>query len=324
MIGEEELAQLEDGYVINCARGGIIDEPALAAAVEDGIPQGRRHRRVRRGALSEDSPLLDVDDVIVTPHLGASTEAAQVGVATSTADQIIAAFDDEPVVNALNALRRRVRLRPHPALHRPHGETAGKVAVRLFDGRVGIVDVTYAGDIAEEDVELVTASALKGVLEPLVGSVNGVNAQGIAENRGIEVTETKTNQNEDFQSLITVEVGDGEDSVSVSGTQFAGDDERIVRIDGYRVDAIPTATCSSPATKTPRASSASSAPCSARPASTSRDVQRPRHHRRRGPSPCTTWTRNPPTTCSPGSTTTSASSRRNTSRSTARKRVDKR
>ena len=239
MIGEEELAQLEDGYVINCARGGIIDEPALAAAVEDGILRGAAIDVFAEEPLSEDSPLLDVDDVIVTPHLGASTEAAQVGVATSTADQIIAAFDDEPVVNALNApsVDESVfgRIRPYIGLT----ETAGKVAVQLFDGRVEHVDVTYAGDIAEEDVELVTASALKGVLEPLVGSVNGVNAQGIAENRGIEVAETKTNQNEDFQSLITVEVGDGEDSVSVSGTQFAGDDERIVRIDGYRVDAIP-------------------------------------------------------------------------------------
>ncbi|SFR86153.1 D-3-phosphoglycerate dehydrogenase [Halomicrobium zhouii] len=239
MIGEEELAQLEDGYVVNCARGGIIDEPALAEAVADGILKGAAIDVFAEEPLPEDSPLLDVDDVIVTPHLGASTEAAQVGVATSTADQILAAFEDEPVVNALNApsVDEAVfsRIRPYIGLT----ETAGKVAVQLFDGRVENVDVTYAGDIAEEDVELVTASALKGVLEPLVGSVNGVNAQGIAENRGIEVTETKTNQAEDFQSLITVEVGDGEDSVQVSGTQFAGDDERIVRIDGYRVDAIP-------------------------------------------------------------------------------------
>lgn len=239
MIGEAELARLDGGYVINCARGGIIDEDALATAVADGVLDGAAIDVFADEPLPENSPLLAVDDVIVTPHLGASTEEAQENVATSTADQVIAAFDDEPVVNALNApsVDESVftRIRPYIDLT----ETAGEIAVQLFDGRVEQVDVVYAGDIANEDVELVTASALEGVLQPLVGNVNGVNAEGIAKDRGIEVTESKTNQAEDFQSLITVDVGDGEESVTVSGTQFAGNDERIVHIDGHRVDAIP-------------------------------------------------------------------------------------
>ncbi|WP_225335841.1 phosphoglycerate dehydrogenase [Halomicrobium urmianum] len=239
MIGEEELAQLEGGYVINCARGGIVDEPALAAAVEDGILKGAAVDVFADEPVDPDNPLLSVDDVVVTPHLGASTEAAQENVATSTADQVVAAFNDEPVVNALNAPSMDEAAFPVIQPYLELADTAGEIAVQLFDGRVESVEVTYAGDIADEDVDIVTATALKGVFEPLESSINAVNAERIAEERGIDVTESKTSTSEDFQSLITVTVSDGEDSISVSGTQFAGDDPRIVRIDGYRVDAIP-------------------------------------------------------------------------------------
>jgi D-3-phosphoglycerate dehydrogenase len=235
LIGEAELDRLGGGYVINCARGGVVDEAALARAVEDGPLVG--------AALDvfaeEPLPLLDVEDVVVTPHLGASTEAAQENVATSIADQVLAAFAEEPVMNALNAPSMDAsafpRVRPYIEL----AETAGRVAVQLFDGQISEVEVEYAGDIAEEQIDLVTASALKGVFRPLEWQVNAVNAPRIAEDRGIEVTETKRSQSEDFQSLVTVTVRNDGSDVSVCGTLFAGEDPRIVRIDGYRVDAIP-------------------------------------------------------------------------------------
>ncbi|MEF8850921.1 MAG: phosphoglycerate dehydrogenase [Haloarculaceae archaeon] len=240
MIGEDELAKLEGGYVINCARGGIIDEPALAEAVEGGVLAGAAVDVFAEEPVDPGNPLLDVEDVIVTPHLGASTEAAQENVATSTADQILAAFAGEPVVNALNApsVDESVfrQIRPYLDL----AETAGTIAVQLFDGRVSEIEVVYAGEIADEDVELVTASALQGVFEPLVGAVNTVNATGIAESRGVDVTESKTRQSEDFRSLVTVRVSDGANEIAVSGTQFGDGESRIVRIDGYRVDAVPS------------------------------------------------------------------------------------
>jgi len=239
LIGEAELAQLEGGYVVNCARGGIIDEAALAESVDDGVLAGAALDVFAEEPLAEDSPLLGVEDVIVTPHLGASTEAAQENVATSTAEQVVAALADEPVMNALNAPSvdesAFPRIQPYIGL----AETAGKIAVQLFDGRVEAIDITYQGDIAEEETDLITASALKGVFRPLEWQVNAVNAPRIAEERGIDVTETKRRQAEDFQSLVTVTVSDGEESVGVCGTLFAGDDPRIVRVDGYRVDAIP-------------------------------------------------------------------------------------
>jgi D-3-phosphoglycerate dehydrogenase len=142
-------------------------------------------------------------------------------------------------MNALNApsVDESVfpRIRPYIDL----AETAGKIAAQLLDGRISEIEVSYEGDIAEEDIELVTASALKGVFEPLEWQVNAVNAPSIAEERGIDVTESKRLQSEDFQSLVTVTVGDGENSLGVCGTLFAGDDPRIVRIDDYRVDAVP-------------------------------------------------------------------------------------
>jgi len=240
MIGEEEIAQLEGGYVVNCARGGIIDEPALAEAVEDGLLKGAAIDVFADEPVDPDNPLLDVEDVIVTPHLGASTEAAQEHVATSTADQIVAAFNGEPVINALNAPSMDESAFPAVEPYLDLADTAGTIAVQLFDGHVSDIEVSYAGDIAEHDTEIVTATALKGVFERAVEmQVNAVNAERIAEERGIDVTETKTSSAEDFQSLITVTVSDGDDEISVSGTQFAGDDPRIVRIDGYRVDAVP-------------------------------------------------------------------------------------
>ncbi len=239
MIGEEELAQLEGGYVINCARGGIVDESALAAAVEDGIVAGAAVDVFKDEPVSPDNPLLDVDDVVVTPHLGASTEAAQQNVAVSIAEQIIAAFEGNPVSNALNApsidQSTYDELRPYIEL----AETAAKIAVQLFDGHLASVEIEYAGDIAERDVDLITASALKGVFKPLEWQVNAVNAPQIAEERGIDVVESKTRHSADFQSLVTVTVGDGTDSVSVCGTEFTGGDLRIVKIDDYRVEAVP-------------------------------------------------------------------------------------
>ena len=239
MISDEELAELEGGYVINCARGGIIDEPALAEAVDDGILKGAAVDVFANEPVEPENPLLDVDNVIVTPHLGASTEAAQENVAVSTARQIVAAFNEEPVLNALNAPSVDESAYPKIEPYIELADTAGKIAVQLFDDRVESIEITYAGDVADEDIDLVTASALKGVFEPLEWQVNAVNAPRIAEQRGIDVTESKSHQSEDFQSLVTVTVGNDEDSISVCGTQFAGNDPRIVRIDGYRVDAVP-------------------------------------------------------------------------------------
>ncbi|WP_396611205.1 phosphoglycerate dehydrogenase [Haloferax sp. S1W] len=242
LISTDELATMGSGYLINCARGGVVDEAALAQAVEDGVLDGAAVDVFADEPVSADNPLLSVDDIVVTPHLGASTSAAQENVAVSTADQVIAALREEPVMNALNAPSvdesAFPRIRPYIDI----AETAGQIAAQLLDARIGEVEVSYQGDIAAEDVELVTASALKGVFTPLEWQVNAVNAPQIAKERGIDVTESKSRQSEDFQSLVEVTVRNGEDEMTIAGTLFAGEDPRIVRIDGYRLDAIPHGT----------------------------------------------------------------------------------
>ena len=239
MIGSDELELLDDGFLINCARGGIVDEAALAEAVDDGVVAGAALDSFAEEPLPDDSPLLDVEEIVVTPHLGASTEAAQENVAVDTAEAVRSAFAEEPVLTALNAPSVDETAFPRIEPYIDVAETAGRVAAQLLDGRITSVETTYEGDIAAEDVELVTASALKGVFEPLEWQVNAVNAPRLADERGIEVTESKTRQTEDFQSLVRVTVHNGEESLAVEGTLFAGDDPRIVRIDGFRVDAVP-------------------------------------------------------------------------------------
>jgi len=239
LVGEEELAQMEGGYVVNVARGGVVDEAALADAANDGVIAGAALDVFTEEPLPADSPLLEADNVVTTPHLGASTRAAQENVATDTADQVVAALAGDPVVNALNAPSVEQsafdRIRPYVDL----AETAGTVAAGLFDGRVERVDVAYHGDVAGEDVELVTAAAQQGAFAGLEWQVNAVNAPRVAEERGIAVTETKNRQSEDFQSLVSVTVGNSDDELTVSGTLFAGDDPRLVEIDGFRVEAVP-------------------------------------------------------------------------------------
>jgi D-3-phosphoglycerate dehydrogenase len=241
LLGEDELARLGGGYLVNCARGGVVDEAALAAAVEDGTLAGAAVDVFAEEPVAPDNPLLDVEDVVVTPHLGASTAAAQENVATSVAEQVLAAFEGRPVANALNAPSVDEaafgRVEPYVDLAR----VAGKVAGQLLDDRIEAVEVTYRGEIAEEDVELVTAGALQGVFAPLEWQVNAVNAARVAEDRGVDVTESKTATSEDFRSLVTVTLRDGADGddLSVSGTLYAGEDPRIVDVDGYRLDAVP-------------------------------------------------------------------------------------
>ena len=239
LIGAAELERLEGGYLLNCARGGIVDEEALAAAVDDGTLEGAALDVYATEPLPEDHPLLDVDAVVTTPHLGASTAAAQEDVATLTARQVIAGLEGRPVTTALNAPSVDEstfdRIRPYIDV----AETAGRIATQLFEGRVAAVEVTYGGEIVDEDLELVTAAALQGVLEPLGWNVNPVNARSVAEDRGVEITESRTRQAEDFQSFVRVSISDDEGAVSVDGTLFADETPRIVRIDDFRVDAIP-------------------------------------------------------------------------------------
>ena len=240
LIGKDELTKLKGGYLINCARGGIVNESALAEAVSDGILAGAAIDVFSEEPVSPDNPLLGLQNVIVTPHLGASTEAAQENVSLDIAKQIIAALDGNPVENSLNSPSideaTFSKISPYLGLM----ETAGNLAIQLLENPVNSIELTYSGEIASLDTSLVTASALKGVFTSLEWRINSVNALRVAQERGVNIQENKHPHIDGFQSLVSITLRSENKSVCIEGTVFANNDPRIVSIDGFRIDAIPS------------------------------------------------------------------------------------
>jgi len=238
-LGSSEFGTFGEGYVVNCGDPALLDESALADAVGDGPLHGAALDAVSVEPLPDDSPLRDVEDVIVTPGVAASTVGATESVSTAIAREVLAAFADEPVGNAVNAPAispdQYPTIRPYADL----AETAGRIAVQLFDGDVDGIEVAYAGEVATGNVEPITASALAGALDSLGLDANAVNARQVADRTGIDIDVVTDHGTPDFRSLVTLTVrGDGTE-LAVEGTQFANGDPRIVRIDEYRVEAVP-------------------------------------------------------------------------------------
>ena len=238
-LGADAFDALADGYLINCDDPDMVAEDALADAVEDGTLHGAALDVTSSQPLPEDSPLRAVEDIIVTPGVAESTAGTTESVSTAIARQVLAAFADEPVENAVNvpaiAPDKYPTIQPYAEL----AETAGRIAVQLFDGDVEGVEVAYAGEIATESLEPMTASAVAGVLDSQGFDANAVNARHVAERDGVGVEVVTDHETPDFQSLITLTVHGNGAELSVEGTQFANGDPRIVRIDEYRVEAVP-------------------------------------------------------------------------------------
>jgi D-3-phosphoglycerate dehydrogenase len=240
MVSAPQFARMKKGVrIINCARGGIIDEAALLEALKSGKVAG-----AALDVFEKEPPvgnqLLELPNVIVTPHLGASTAEAQVNVAITIAEQVLNAFKGQPVTTALNIpiMKPEVMEKVRPFL--PLAEKLGRFAGQISDGQVQSVTVGYSGEIAQKDVSLVTVAALKGLLDVKMGEpVNYVNANHVARDRGIKVAETKFGQAGDYTNLITLTLKTDRKEYNVGGTIFGKDDARIVEIDGYRVDAVP-------------------------------------------------------------------------------------
>ena len=241
LIGEKEFNKMKNGVrIINCARGGIINEEALLNAIKTEKVAGAA-LDVFENEPPYKSDLLNCDEVIVTPHIGASTKEAQFNVAITIADQVLKALKGEPVKNAINMLSIKPEafesIKPYLLL----SEKMGSLSAQLITGHIDSVEMEYRGEISEKDTRVITISMLKGLLDPILGSnVNFVNAPLIAKNRGIKVVESKTETVENFISLITLRVDTDKETKNVSGTLFGKDDARIVKIDGYRVDAKPS------------------------------------------------------------------------------------
>jgi len=243
MISEDVLRnKLKKGVrLVNCARGGIINEAALAQAVKDGIVAGAAIDVYEKEPVGPGHPLVGVPNIVLTPHLGASTVEAQIGVAVDVAHSVVDALNGRPVSTAVNMApispQVMQRIQPYFLL----AERMGCTIRALADGAINEAEVAYNGEISELDTKMVTTAVLKGLLRPiLLEGVNYVNAPVIAKSRNIKVKEVKNKDAENFANLITVKVSTAKGERKVQGTLF-GEEARIVAIDKFRVDVDPHA-----------------------------------------------------------------------------------
>ena len=237
LLNAESLAKTRKGVrIINCARGGLIVEEDLKAAIESGHVAGAA-LDVFAAEPAKDNPLFGMDQVICTPHLGASTTEAQENVALQVAEQMADYLVSGAVVNALNmasvSAEDAPKLRPYMALAEQLGSFAGQITESGLKG----VTVEYEGHVAELNTRPLTALVLMGLLQPLLDSVNMVNAPVIARERDIEITETKRERASDYQTLIRVIVETEQRARSLTGTLFGGEKPRIVGIEDVPIEA---------------------------------------------------------------------------------------
>ncbi len=242
LLGAEELAKMKDGVrIINCARGGLIDEKALYEAIVAGKVAGAALDVFEEEPPANNNPLLQLEQVITTPHLGASTQEAQVNVAVQVAEEIMHVLKGEPLHMAVNAPVLPPKLLGEIEPFVPLMKILGSFYMQVFNGRVEIIEITYSGSIAEYPVTSLTTALLIGFLRVMLNSnVNFVNAPLIAKQRGIKVKEITSKGDSIFNNLIAVKVTAGEQSYSIAGTIFGRNDIRIVQIGDYRIEVVPS------------------------------------------------------------------------------------
>ena len=219
-LNAEAFAKMKDGArIINCARGELVDHDALLAALESGKLAGAALDVFPSEPITE-HPLFERNDVVVTPHLGASTIEAQDRAGTITAEQIDAALSGGMVSNAVNVPQIRSEDREVLEPFIPLCTRLGRLAVSLSDASsIDGIEIQLLGRLADIDARLLTTAVLMGVLQGHTEEeINFVNAPSLAEERGIKVSQTKDSSSEDFTELVTVSVVSGEKRVSVAGT----------------------------------------------------------------------------------------------------------
>ncbi len=238
MINRDAIAKMKKGVrLINCARGGLIVEADLAEALRSGQVAGAA-LDVYETEPPKGSPLLALDNVVLTPHLGASTAEAQESVGTEVAEQIVDALTGGTIRNAVNmpSVDAKVLEKLRPVLS--FGETLGRFLAQLAPARLDRLTIEFSGKAAEWETNPIQRAILKGLLEKVQGAeVNYVNAPVIAANLGLRVEEIKTAESEDYTELISLRA----DGHSVAGTFYGSlNNPRIVRINDMPVEAVPT------------------------------------------------------------------------------------
>jgi len=240
LINKDAFEQMKDGImIVNCARGGIVNEDDLHDALKSGKVAG-----AALDVFEKEPPglcsLVEHERLICTPHLGASTQEAQTKVAVDVAGQIIDYLKYGTILNAVNVPSVTgdllKKLKPLLSL----ADQMGSLQAQLAQGPIEEVSIEFAGDFKDLDLSPVSVAVLRGLLAPVVkDDVNFVNAQILAKERGIKVKETTSDDSEEYINLITVQVVSSEMTNTVSGTIFGKDQTRIVKLNNFRLEMIP-------------------------------------------------------------------------------------
>ena len=242
MIGKEEIAKMKDGVIlINCARGGLYDEDALL----EGLTSGKVAMAgidVFNKEPATDHPLLDLDNVIVTPHLGANTKESQRNIAIQAAENAIAAVKGISYPNALNLPIKENEL---PDFVRPYLELIQKIghlSAQITHSAVKSIKVSAAGPVSDYLESMCTFATVGVLTESLGDQVNYVNAEFVAEERGIDISKEVKPNNSGFTNKVGIKLTTTEGTISIAGTVFDDTEQRIIDIDDYILDVEPKGT----------------------------------------------------------------------------------
>jgi D-3-phosphoglycerate dehydrogenase len=237
ILDASALAKCKPGVnIINCARGGLIDEAALKDALESGHVAGAA-LDVFADEPAKENPLFGMENVVCTPHLGASTSEAQENVALQVAEQMADFLMTGAVNNAINvpsiSAEDAPRLRPYVALAEQLGLFAGQLTESAIEG----VEIEYVGDVSELNVAPLSSAIIAGLLRPLLSDVNMVSAPAMAIERGISVSEVKRESKGAFDSYIRLSLKTERQQRSVAGTVFSDGKPRIIQVKGINITA---------------------------------------------------------------------------------------
>ncbi len=242
LIAAPQLTLMKNGArLINCARGGLVDEDALYQALVEGKIAGAA-LDVFECEPPFKSPLLTLPNVVVTPHLGASTREAQVNVAVQVADQVIRALKGEAVISAVNVPTMLPEVMAEVTPYLPLMRMMGSFYIQNFGGQIEEIELCYRGGVAGFPTVPLTTSCLIGILSYILGDeqVNFINAPLITRQRGIRVREVTSKDIENFANLVVLKVKSGVTTHSLAGTVFNRTDIRITQIDDYRIEVMPS------------------------------------------------------------------------------------
>ncbi len=240
ILGEKSFALCKRGVrVINCARGGIIDEQALLKALESGQVAGAAFD-VFVKEPPVDNPLLKHPKVVATPHLGASTEEAQEKVAKQIGEQLVDFFKGRGIAGAVNIIDYQTAVSDELRAYLVLAEKIGSLHAQLLNGKVKSITASYRGALLQKSSELLSTAVLKGLLDKMMyAPVNFVNASVLAKEMGISVSEMKEQDGEHYSQLLTITMQTDKEERSISGTVFGQNEMRIVGMDRFHFEIVP-------------------------------------------------------------------------------------